>query len=130
MIICLTSNFAVNLNSDGSATTDVSSYISVTTVALSGSNAQITFTNTYTQPIYITQMALYGTPAKVTQVIDQVFTNPTSIALYGINPSNNGQPLVIQNNLVQDPYTAYSICYQLVQDYNAPLQRMSLEVMG
>lgn len=125
-----TSNFAVNLNSDGSATQDVSSYIAAPTVALSGSNAQLTFTNTYTQPIYITQMALYGTPAKVTQVIDQVFTNPTSIGLYGINPANNGQPLVIQNDLVQDPSTAYSICYQLVQDYNVPLQRMSLEVMA
>ncbi len=125
-----TSNFAVNLNSDGSATTDVSSYMSVSTVSLKGSNAQITFSNTYSQPIYITQMALYGTPAKVTQIIDQVFTNASSIALYGINPSNNGQPLQIQNDLIQDPDTAYSIAYQLVTDYNAPLQRLTMDVMA
>src|SRR6185312_3603831 len=47
-----------------------------------------------------------------------------------INPANNGQPLVIQNDLIQDNDTAHSIAYQLVTDYNAPLQRMQLEVMA
>ncbi len=124
------SNYSTNLNSDGSSSIDVHTYISVTTTQLQGSTYLITFSNTYSQPIYITALNLYGTPAKVTQVINQEYTNESSIALYGINPSNNGQPLQIQNDLVQDPYTANSIAYQLVNDYSAPLQRMTLEVMS
>lgn len=124
------SNYATNLNEDGSDSTDVHSYISVTGTTLSGSNYQITFSNTFSQPIWITQLALYGTPAKVTYAISQEFKNQTSIDLYGINPSNNGQPLQVQNDLIQDPNTAYSIAYQLVTDYNAPLQRLVVDVMG
>lgn len=125
-----TSNYSVNINSDGSSPTDVNSYVTVSSVVLKGSNASITFSNTYSIPIYITSMSLYGTPAKVTQTVNQTFTNPTSIALYGINPANNGQPLQIMNNLVQDNDTAFSIAYQLVTDYAVPLQRMSLEVLA
>lgn len=125
-----TSNFSVNLNADGSSLEDVGSYITVQSSVLLGSTANITFKNTYSLPIYITQISLYGTPAKVTHVINEIYTDPTSIALYGINPSNNGQPLVIQNDLVQDPETAYSIGYQLVTDYSTPLQQVSSEVMA
>lgn len=124
------SSYATNLNSDGSSTVDVHSYISVTGTSLIGSSYQMTFQNTYTQPIYITSLSLNGTPAKVTQFINQEFKNQTSINLYGINPANNGQPLVIENDLIQDNDTAHSIAYQLVTDYNAPLQRMQLEVMA
>ena len=126
----VSSSFECNLNSDGSATQNVGSSLSCTSVVLSGSNAKLTFTNTYQLPIWVTAMVLYGTPAKVLQTINQTYTNPSSIALYGINPANNGEPLQIQNNLIQDPLTANSIAYQLVNDYSTPLQRMSLEVMA
>lgn len=124
------SNYDANLNEDDSDTSDVHGYISVTSTKLSGSNYQVTFNNSYSQPIWITSLNLYGTPAKVTEVINQEFKNQSSIDLYGINPSNNGQPLQIQNDLIQDPDTAYSIAYQLVTDYNAPLQRLVVDVMA
>lgn len=126
----VSSSFEANLNSDGSATQDVGSYLTCSTVVLSGSNAQLTFTNTYGMPIWVTSLLLYGTPAKVLQTINIEYKNQSSIDLYGINPANNGQPLQIENNLIQDPLTANSIAYQLVNDYAVPLQRMSLEVMA
>lgn len=125
-----TSTYQVNVNSDGSDPLGVGSFVSVTSTVLNGSNAQITFHNTYSQPIYVTQMGLYGTPATVTQVITQEFKNQTSINQYGINPANNGQPLTITNDLIQDNSSAYSIAYQLVTDYATPFQRMTLEVMA
>ncbi len=126
----VSSSYQVNLANDGTSPTDVSSYVSVTSSVLNGSSAVITFSNTYSNPIYITSLALYGTPAKVAQTISQEFKNQTSIDLYGINPTNNGQPVTIQNNLIQDSDTAHSIAYQLVTDYNQPFQRLKVEVMA
>lgn len=125
-----TSNYSTNLNQDGSSTVDVHSYISVYSTALKGSNYLVTFQNTYTQPIYISALNLFGTPAKVTMQINQEFSNNTSIGLYGINPANNGLPVQIQNDLIQSPDTARSIAYQLVTDYKLPQQRLVMEVMS
>lgn len=124
------SNYATNLNLDNSSTVDVHSSISITATALKGSSYNVTFQNTYSQPIYITSLNLYGTPAKVTMQINQEFSDATSAGLYGINPANNGLPVQIANDLVQDPKTANSIAYQLVTDYKVPQQRLIAEVMS
>lgn len=124
------SNYATNLNQDGSSTLDVHGSISITGTALKGSNYLVTFQNTYSQPIYITSLNIYGTPAKVTMRINQEFSDATSIGLYGANPANNGLPIQIENDLIQDPNTANSIAYQLVTDYRVPQQRIVAEVMS
>lgn len=133
----LTSNYTANYNSDSSGS-DASGVVfiqgtSLTNQAsgastLNGSNYQVTFLNTATTPVYITQMALYGTPAKVTYVINTEYKDTASIALYGTNPANNGQPLVIQNDLIQNPSTANSNAYQLVTDFAHPYQRLTADI--
>lgn len=132
-----TSNYTANYNADASGD-DASGVVyiqgtSLTNVAsgastLNGSNYQITFLNTSTLPIYLTQLALYGTPAKITYVINTEYQDPASIALYGTNPANNGLPLVIQNDLIQDPSTANSNAYQLVTDFAHPYQRLTADI--
>jgi|GEM_PF-734488 len=124
------SNYSTNLNQDGSSTLDVHGNISITGTTLKGSNYLITFQNTYSQPVYVTSLNLYGTPAKVTMQINQEFSDATSIGLYGANPANNGLPIKIANDLIQDPNTANSIAYQLVTDYKIPQQRIVAEVMS
>lgn len=123
----LTSTYLTNLNSDGTGLTG-SAYIQLQSAVLNGSKYLMTFINTYTQPIYITNCSLYGTPAKVTYSISQEYKDPSSIVLYGTNPTNNGSVLAIQNDLIQDPSTAQSNAYTLVNDYSKPYQRIVANV--
>lgn len=123
----LDSTYLTNLNADGSGLNQ-SGNIILQKKLLNGSKYQMTFINTYSQPIYITQISLYGTPAKITYTISQEYKDPSSIVLFGTNPANNGQSLIIQNDLIQDPSTAQSNAYSLVNDYSKPYQRLIAEV--
>jgi hypothetical protein len=132
----LTSNYTANFNNDGSGSDaggvtfiqgQSLSNSASSAASLNGSNYQITFLNTSTVPVYITQFSLYGTPAKITYVINVEYKDTASIALYGTNPANNGQPLVIANDLIQNPSTANSNAYQLVTDFAHPYQRMTIQ---
>jgi hypothetical protein len=131
------SNFTANFNTDGTGP-DAGGYLyisgaSLTNIAssatqLNGSNYQITFLNTSTIPIYVTQFALYGTPAKVTYIINTEYSDAASIKLYGTNPANSGQAITIQNDLIQSPSTANSNAHQLVTDFAQPYQRLTADV--
>jgi hypothetical protein len=123
----LDSSYLTNLNADNTGLPQNTNII-LQEVSLSGSTYLMTFVNTYTQPIYITSINLYGTPAKVTHSINVPYTNPTSIVLYGDNPTNNGQTLLISNDLIQDPSTALSDAYSLVNDYSSPYTRIVADV--
>ena len=133
----LTSNYTANLNSDGSGS-DAGGYVFITgqsliniatsAAQLNGSNYQITFLNTATVPVYITQFSLYGTPASVTYQISTEYIDEASVALYGTNPANNGTPLLIQNDLIQNPSTANSNAYELVTDFAQPYQKLTVDV--
>lgn len=125
----VTSTYSTNTAPDGSGINQNTS-ISLTAVSLIGSTYLMTFSNTYTQPIYITAITLYGTPARVAQVINTEFTNSLSIQTYGTNPSNNGLPLTISNNLIQSSDTANSDAYTLVTNYSTPYQRMTVDVFS
>lgn len=132
----LTSNYTANFADDGSGS-DAGSYVYIAgtslvnepsdAASLTGSSYFITFVNTASQPVYITQLTLFGAPASVTYTINQEVTNQASIALYGDNPTNNGQPLLIQNDLIQNPDTANSDAWQIVNDFSVPFQRLTLE---
>lgn len=133
----LTSNYQANNSSDGSGT-DMESYIFIVgtslinqpsdAATLTGSSYFITFANTYSQPIYVTQLTLFGTPAKVTYTINYEYQNQASIALYGDNPTNNGSALLIQNDLIQSPSTAQSNAIVLVTDYSTAYKRITADV--
>ena len=117
-----TSFYATNDQSDGSGNAR-NSYVSLISAYNFGTTYKLTFRNTFTSLIYLTQLAVYATPAKVTQVIEERIQDTTSIDAFGRNPSNNGEPLVIENNLIQDKSTARSLAYTLVKEYKSPGKR-------
>lgn len=120
------SYYSTNINDDGSGP-DSNGTISLSG-SLSGSTYLATFSNTGVQPVYITDMQIYGTPAKVSYIIDQEYTDPTSILANGDNPANNGVALEIDNDLIQTPSTAASNGYILVNDYKNPNVRVTCQV--
>lgn len=118
----LTSSFNTNTATDGTGTSQAGQ-ISLVGVYLFGSTYKMTFQNTGTNSIFITSLALYGTPAKVTSQIEQRYLDAISIEAYGRNPSNNGDPITIANDYIQDSSTAYSLAYTLVKEYGSPRRR-------
>lgn len=116
------SNYLTNMKEDGTGEAG-NSYITRTSTQLFGNSYRVTFSNSFTSPVYITEMALFGTPAKVKVIIEERYTNNTSIDSYGRNPQNLGQPLEISNNAIQDADTARAIGYILVNDYSTPRTR-------
>ncbi len=116
------SYYASNEFSDGSGNSR-SSYVSVVSAYSFGTTYKLVFRNTFTSIIYLNQLAIYATPAKVTQVIEERYQDPTSIDAFGRNPSNNGEPITIENDLIQDKSTARSLAYTLVKEYKSPGKR-------
>jgi hypothetical protein len=88
-----------------------------------GKTLKLGFRNNFTSKLFLPQLAIYATPAKVTQVIEERYEDQTSIDNFGRNPSNNGEPLVIENDLIQDESTAHSLAYTLVNEYKSPGKR-------
>ena len=117
-----TSFYATNDQSDGSGNAQ-NSYVSILSAYSFGTTYKLTFRNSFTSIIYLTQLGIYATPAKVTQVIEERYQDTTSIEAFGRNPSNNGEPIVIENNLIQDKSTARSLAYTLVKEYKSPGKR-------
>jgi hypothetical protein len=132
-----TSIFRANTADDNSGN-NVPLYVSVvgtslvnqpdSAATLSGSKYFVTFASTYSLPVFITQLELWGTPAKITYQINYEYQDQASIALYGGNPTNNGQPLLIENDLIQSPSTAQSNATVLVTDYSTPFKRIVADI--
>lgn len=124
-----TSYYQANYNEDGSGS-DASSVISLASSYLFGERYRMTFSNPTTQNIYLTKIALYGTPAKVQVVDSKEQLDQTSIDAYGINPDNQGEIVEIDNNYIQDAATANALAYIYVQLFKDPLRRLKCTVFG
>ncbi len=123
-----TSYYVANYADDGSGA-DASSLVHVSSCYSYGNQLWITFTNTSpSSTVYITQVGIWGTPAKITAHISQAYKDQASIDQYGRNPANNGEPLEITNNLIQDASTANSLARTLVYEYKDPRKRYVLPV--
>ena len=118
-----TSTYALNFQRDGSDVSNPASYISIVSDYTFGNRYRITFRNTYTSSIFITAMTVWGTPATVDTHISKRYFDQTSIDNFGRNPANNGVPLEITNDFIQDPSSAYSLAYTLVKEYKDPRKR-------
>ncbi len=116
------SYYATNDTSDGSGNSQSGSVYLKTCYSF-GKTLKLTFNNSFTSKLYLTQLAIYATPAKVTQVIEERVQDQTSIDTFGRNPANNGEPLTIDNDLIQDDSTAHSLAYTLVKEYKDPGKR-------
>lgn len=114
--------FATNEASDGTGLAR-NSYVGLVDAYSFGTTYKLTFRNTFTSNLYLTQLVIYATPAKVTQVIEERYQDQTSIDNFGRNPAANGEPLVIENDLIQDKSTAHSLAYTLVKEYKSPGKR-------
>jgi len=119
--------YATNDNAQGTGDT-MEGYITVTDFDLVGDTAFIEFTNSSTSDvIFITQLQIYGTPAKVLTEIDEEYYDQTSIDEYGVNPDNNGVVIEIVNDYIQDESTALALATNLVDEYSDPRQQFSIK---
>lgn len=117
-----TSYYTTNQARDGSMDPR-NSNISVISAYSFGNTYKLVFRNSYSSSIFITQLVIYATPAKVVSVIEEREEDAASITAYGRNPSNNGEPIIIENDLIQDKSTANSLAYTLVKEYKDPRKR-------
>lgn len=117
--------YATNYNKEGDGDTGADD-ITLTSVHNFGNTYRMTFSNAAGLPIYITQIQLFGQPAKVTQLATSPQINQTSIDEYGLNPDDSGKEIEIKNDLVQDVSSANSLGYMLIQHFSDPMARMEL----
>lgn len=122
------SSYSTNLSSDGSSADTGSSFITLSSVYNFGSTYRMTFANSSPDtPVYITNIQLYGTPAKVTAIKGDIQQDTVSIGKYGMNPENDQKPYVIENNLIQDMATANAMAWLLVNINSNPRSRFDIE---
>jgi hypothetical protein len=117
------SYYNCNTESNGSGAVN-DTEISVTDFSLVGDVAFVEFTNTDSIPMFITDLQIYGTPAKVTSEIVQEYRNQQSIDDYGMNPGNNGKVIEIKNDWIQNRGTAYAIAFTMVEEYKEGNQQL------
>lgn len=116
------STYTVNSQRDGLGISG-NAYITIDSVYNFGNRYRVTFRNTYTSSMFVTALVLWGTPASVDDHIGQRYSDATSIDLFGRNPANNGEPIIIANDFIQDKSTANSLAYTLVKEYKDPRKR-------
>lgn len=123
------SYFTVNTASDGTGT-NLSSFVTVQSTYLFGTTYRVTFQNNYSSGAYITALQLYGTPAKITAVINQRYLDQSSIDNHGRNPMNNGDVLSIENSYIQDASTANALAWTIVDEFKTPRRRYVMSVFA
>lgn len=124
-----TSYFTTNTASDGSGATTTSD-LTVTSTYLFGTTYKTTFMNPGNNTIYIIDMALYGTPASVVNVITQQYIDQASIDAYGRNPANNGETLPMDNDYLQSPSDALTLAFTIVSQYGKPNKHFEVEIFS
>ena len=122
--------YTTNYNQDGSGAPG-NTAITVTGVSLVGDVAFVEFHNSGGLPVYLLEIEMHGTPAKIVDRIEVEYKDEDSIEKYGINPeSNNGEPIEITNNWIQDAATALSLAREPVELYGDPEQQVACTVFG
>lgn len=107
-----TSKYATNKYWNGSGPT-MSSAVSLTSSDLFSTAAKLVFTNTDSQSVFITQLEIYATPAKVQNDIYVRVQDDTSVGDLDAYEENVYK---IENNYIQDETAANSIAQILISD--------------
>lgn len=123
------SYYTTNSASDGSGSS-MSGSITLASTYLFGTSYKMIFTNTSSSTIYLTDLALYGTPAKVVNRFSQPYADQDSINNYGRNPSNNGNQLEIDNDYIQSASDALALGFALVSQYSSPNRHYTVEIIS
>lgn len=104
--------------------TEVTSNISVTSTELKTNTFDITFTNTNAFAVDISQMFLWGQPAKVYNRIQPTFEYPPSVTKY------ETKPIQIDNNFIQSEDQASSLALTMLDEYAEYAAILDVEVKG
>jgi len=108
-----TSKYATNEKSDGSGAA-LNTYISLDSVDLFSTSAKLTFSNSHpTSSIFITQLELFATPAKVQNDLYIRKADDTSV---GVWDGYQEKVYKIENNYIQDETAANSIAQIILSD--------------
>ena len=118
-----TSLFTVNVQSDDSGAAD-STHVTCTTHTQYGTSYFMTFTNSGSQDLYVTNIQLFGTPYVVTDTLYVREQDSTSVGKY------DEHLLTLDNDYFQDSSTASSAAKKLLDDYSAFAAVQQLEVKG
>lgn len=118
--------YLTNDNSQGTGNPNESA-ITMSDFSVVGDVAFIEFTNSDSIPMFITDLHIYGTPAKVTAPIEEEYKDQASIDAYGINPDNSGEIIEIENDWIQSKYTAFAHAFTMVEEYKEGNQQLQVE---
>lgn len=119
-----TSLYATNADRDGNGDT-YSANVSLTDSAQFSTTYMMTFTNTASVPVFLTQLELWATPAKVMSEIYVRESNSPSIDQY-----EEREPHKIKNDYIQDESAAESIAQIVLQDLAELDDQRRLQVKG
>lgn len=119
------STFTTALNADGTGG-DGGGAVALSSETLTGESYLMTFTNSGTQGIYITDISLWGVPAVQQTVQTSPYIDQTSVDNYNRNPNNNYTEIGIENDTLQNAFEAQSLAYWYVQLYGQPQPRFTL----
>lgn len=115
--------------------TEVTSGITVIATELKTNSFEIAFANTNNFSVQITDMQLFGQPAKIINPNDpeQIFEYPPSIEKYEGQPSagaNDEGGMVIENNFIQTFSQAQSLAVTILDDYAEYAAIVDCEIKG
>lgn len=120
----LTSYFAVNTQPDGSGSA-VPTDVVLDSSSLFSTSMRMTFENTGIGNAYITDLVIFGTPAKIVKEIYVKEQDDTSVGKY------EEHVLTIENDYIQNESDATSLALKLLIDYAEPSAVIDrLEVKG
>lgn len=114
-------SITVNTMEDGTGT-DVTSSISLKSSDLFATSAKYVFTNPTSTKAFITQMDIYGRPAKVSFDLYYRQQDDSSVTAY------EERPLVIENNYIQTEDWARSLAGQILDEFAEPERLQSITI--
>lgn len=119
-----TSYFVANTESDGSGT-DVTSQVSLKSIDNFAQASKMVFTNSSGAEVYLTTLDIWGRPARKTGDVYYKGKVGASITAF------EEQPLVIENEYIQDASWAASYAELVLQDFATPenLQELTIRAM-
>lgn len=97
--------------------------------SLGGTAFSVDFQNTSSSVRYISQMRIYGEPAKVTSYIEEEFKNDTSIEDNGLNPDDGGTVIEITNDYIQSDLAAAAYVDNLVIGNSSPRRQFVIPIL-
>jgi len=118
-----TSTWTANTESDGTGA-DKSSSIHLQTWNPFATAAKMVFDNQSKQKLYITELIIYGTPAKIVNEIEVKREDSTSIGIYG------RQELQIENPFIGNESYAVNLASDKLFNMKDPLNKMHIDVVG